>query len=192
MTTVTGDQVTRRRRQGFVEGIYSRGQDPLPAVVLLKKNKEQECIHMGTAKQQEQECIHMEQQNNKNIFTWNSKTTRTRMYSHGNSKRRRIRTRIYSHGTAKQQEQECIHMEQQNNKNIFTWNSKTRTRTRVYSHGTAKQQEYIHMEKQNNKNKSVFTWNSKTTRTRMYSHGTAIITIPWTDFYIGFYVLHQP
>jgi len=40
-----------------------------------------------------------------------------------------------------EQEQECIHIEQQKKNNVFTWNSKRRIRTRIYSHGTAKEEE---------------------------------------------------
>lgn len=60
MKTGAGDKVTWQRRQGFVEGNYSRGQEPLPAVLPLKKNK------------------------NKNVFILNSK--RRIMYSHGTAK----------------------------------------------------------------------------------------------------------
>jgi hypothetical protein len=159
-----------------VEGNYSGGQEPLPAVLPLKNknrnvftwnSKRRTRMYSHRTAKEQQECIHMKQQKNnnknKNVFTRNRKGT----------------TRMYSHGTAKQEE-ECIHTEQQKNKNVFTWNSKRRTR--MYSHGTAKEeqeQECIHMEQPT----SLFLEQTSTWGSRFCTNHNSISFLQYIYFY---------
>jgi len=83
-----------------VEGNYSRGQDPMPAVLPLK-NSNKNVFH-GTTKK------------NNNYFM-SSKRTRTRMYSM-EQQIRRTRTRMHSM-SSKRLTTRMYSMEQQKNKN---------------------------------------------------------------------------